>query len=45
VGKQQNNMQRKLIRLWQTLVLLVATTTVIGAIIWLLVDALLGGAM
>jgi hypothetical protein len=38
-------MQRKLNRLWQTLVLLVATATVIGTIIWLLVDALLGGAM
>jgi hypothetical protein len=38
-------MQRKLNRLWQALVLLVATTTVIGAIIWLLVDAIMGGTL
>jgi hypothetical protein len=38
-------MQRKLNRLWQGLALLVATATVIGTVIWLLVDALMGGAM
>ena len=38
-------MQRKLNRLWQALALTVGTATVIGTIIWLLVDALMGGAM
>ena len=38
-------MQRKLNRLCQALALAIGTATVIGTIIWLMVDALMGGAM
>lgn len=38
-------MQRKLNRLCQALAMAVLSATVIGTIIWLLVDAILGGAM
>jgi hypothetical protein len=44
-GKQQNNMKRKSNRLWQALVLLALTATVTWTLVWLMVDAIMGGAI